>query len=101
MAGVLVLTVMGINDKKYTVLINSELKVKTRKRKEAEVRLSRENYEWLKKIAMKNGLKLEQVVNAILLCELDIIEYVAWKRLKLLKRLKIELTTKRLYHHTL
>ena len=95
------MTVRGINDKKYTVLINSELKVKTKKCKEVEVEFSRENYEFLKKIAMKNHLKLEQVVNTILLCELDIIKYVAWKRLKLLKRLKIEPTAKRLYHHTL
>lgn len=75
--------------------------MKTRKRKDAEIELSRENYEWLKTTAKKNGLKLEQVVNTILLCELDIIEYVAWKRLKLLKRLKIEPTTKRLYHNIL
>jgi len=95
------LTVRSINDKKYAVLINSELKVKTKKCKEVEVEFSRENYEWLKKIAMKNHLKLEQVVNAILRCELDIIEYAAWKRFKLLKRLKIEPTAKRLYHHTL
>lgn len=75
--------------------------MKTIKRKEAEVELSRENYEWLKKTTIKNGLKLEQVVNAILLCELDIIEYVVWKRFKLLKRLKIKPTTKRLYHNIL
>ena len=95
------MTVRSINDKKYAVLINSELKVKTKKCKEVEVEFSRENYEWLKKIAMKNHLKLEQVVNAILRCELDIIEYAAWKRFKLLKWLKIEPTAKRLYHHTL
>lgn len=71
------------------------------KRKEVEVELSRENYKWLKKIAKKNGLKWEQVANMILACELDIVEYVAWKRAKLLKQLKIKPTAERLYHHIL
>ena len=75
--------------------------MKTGKRKEAEIRLTKENYNGLKVIAKKSGLKLEQVVDIILACELDIMEYVAWKRLKLLKRLKIEPTTKRLYHQIL
>lgn len=71
------------------------------KSKEVEVELSKENYKWLKKIAKKNGLKWEQVANMILACELDVAEYVAWKRAKLLKRLKIEPTAKLLYHHIL
>jgi len=75
--------------------------VKTRKHKEVEIEISKENYEGLKKIAKKNGLKWEQVANMILKCELDIVEYIVWKRFKLLKRLKIEPTTKRLYHNIL
>lgn len=75
--------------------------MKIRKSKEVEVELLKENYEWLKKIAKKNGLKWEQVANMILVCELDVVEYVAWKRAKLLKQLKIEPTAERLYHHIL
>jgi predicted DNA-binding ribbon-helix-helix protein len=76
--------------------------VKTRKTKEVEgVKLSKENYDGLKKIAKKSGLKLGQVVDMILECELDIIEYVVWKREKLAKQLKIKPTLGFLYHKTL
>lgn len=60
------------------------------KLKEIEVELSIENYEGIKKIAEKSGLKWEQVASMILRCELDIIKYLEQRRSKLAKRLKID-----------
>lgn len=71
--------------------------MKTRKRKAVFIELTRENHEKLEKVAQKNGLKWEQVVDRILACEVDIIEYSARMRKKLAKRLKIKPTKRFLY----
>lgn len=75
--------------------------MKTRKSNEGQVELSKENYEGLKKIAKKNELKLTQIVDMILACELDITEYLLWRRIKLAKQLQIKPTLRFLYHRTL
>lgn len=67
----------------------------------AYVELTEENYKGIKKIAKESGLASREVVDSILQCELDIIEYAAWKREKLAKRLKIEPTPRFLFHRTL
>ncbi len=72
--------------------------MKIRKRKEVEIELSKENYEGLKKIAKKSGLKWQQVANIILVCELDITAYIILRRSELFKRLKIKPTKKLLFH---
>lgn len=59
--------------------------------------LTRENHEGLEKVVQKTGLKLEQVVDMILACEVDIIEYSARMRKKLAKRLKVKPTKRLLY----
>lgn len=71
--------------------------MKTKKCKEVWIEFTKENYEGLKKIAKKTGLKWEQVVDMILACEVDIIEYSALMRKKLAKRLKIKPTKRFLY----
>ena len=75
--------------------------MKTRKDRKDHIELTKENYEGLKKITDKSDLKLEEVVEMILRCELDIVEYSAWRRIKLAKRMKIKPTLKFLYHRTL
>ena len=71
--------------------------MKTRKCKEVYIEFSKENYDGLQKIAKKTGLKWERVVDIILACETDIIEYSARMRKKLAKRLKIRPTRNFLY----
>ena len=73
--------------------------VKTRSRKDVYIEFTKENYERLQKITRKTGLKWERVVDMILECELDIIEYSVRKRKKLAKRLKIRPTLGFLYNH--
>lgn len=78
-------------------LVQKGEKVKTRKRKAVFIELTRENHERLEKVAKKTGLKWEQVVDMILACEVDIIEYSAHKRKKLAEQLKIRPTKSFLY----
>ncbi len=65
--------------------------------REVEIELTKESYEGLQKMAQKTGLPWEEVVDMILGCELDIIEYSARMRKKLAKRLKIKPTKRFLY----
>ena len=71
--------------------------MKTRKRKAVYIRVTKENYDRLQIVALKTGLKWKQVVDLMLECEVDIIEYAAHKRKKLAKRLKIRPTQNFLY----
>ena len=71
--------------------------MKARKFKEVYIEFTQENYKGLQKIARKNGLKWERVVDMILECEVGIIEHSAQVRRKLAKRLKIKPTRKFLY----
>ena len=73
----------------------------SRKSREVEVVLSEEVYNGAEAIAKKNGLKWEDVIGDILECELDIVEYAAYKRRKIAKELKIRPTSKFLYHGSL
>ncbi len=71
--------------------------MKIRKPKAVYIELSKENYEELQRIAKKIGLKGEQVANLILECEVDIMEYSAWKRKRLAKWLEIRPTRSFIY----
>lgn len=71
--------------------------MKKRKHKAIFIKLTRENHEKLERVSQKIGLKWERVVDMILACEVDIIEYSAQKRKKLAKRLKIRPTKSFLY----
>lgn len=70
---------------------------KMRKVKRVEIRISARNLKKLRAIAKRNGLKWTKVLEMILKCELDIAEYVAWKRVRLLNNLKLKLDLNFLY----
>ena len=75
--------------------------MKTRKSKEAEIELTKENWEALEGVSRKTGLKMEKIVDMILGCEMATIMYAVSERKKLAKRLKIRATRRFLYRQSI
>ena len=71
--------------------------MKTKKLKELEIEISGECYDYLRAIAKKSGLKIAQVVDIILRCELDVTRNAVRIRRSAAKKLKIKPTIKFLY----
>lgn len=64
------------------------MKRKNAKELQIDLNLSKENWMALDEIAKKNKMKTSQIIDAILECELDIVEYIIKRRSRLCRKLK-------------